>query len=110
MVARRGRWDRLSPRFRRRAAPSSLTCCGSASAWPSSRPDQALLQFRGGLQEVFGDRRISELSTLLGRFLGFEAPESPLGSALAGRPEQGAELARAVLGRCWSRTPACARW
>ena len=48
---------------------------------------------------MFGDRRISELSTLLGRFLGFDAPESPLGSALAGRPEQGAELARAVLGR-----------
>jgi tetratricopeptide (TPR) repeat protein len=62
-------------------------------------PDQALLQFRGQLQEVFGDRRISELSTLLGRFLGFDAPETPLGSALAGRPEQGAELARAVLGR-----------
>src|SRR5580704_9772756 len=62
-------------------------------------PEQALLQFRAQLQEVFGDRRISELSTLLGRFLGFDAPESPLGSALAGRPEQGAELARAVLGR-----------
>ncbi len=62
-------------------------------------PDQALLQFRAQLQEVFGDRRISELSTLLGRFLGFDVPESPLSSALAGRPEQGAELARAVLGR-----------
>ncbi len=62
-------------------------------------PDEALLQFRAQLQEVFGDRRISELSTLLGGFLGFDLPESPLGSALAGRPEQGAELARAVLGR-----------
>jgi tetratricopeptide (TPR) repeat protein len=63
-------------------------------------PEQALLQFRAQVQEVFGDRRISELSALLGRFLGFDdLPESPLGSALAGRPEQGAELARAVLGR-----------
>ncbi|HLK88861.1 MAG TPA: tetratricopeptide repeat protein [Polyangia bacterium] len=62
-------------------------------------PEQALLRFRAQLQEVFGDRRISELSTLLGRFLGFEPPDSPLGSALAGRPEQGVELARAVLGR-----------
>ncbi len=69
-------------------------------------PDQALLQFRGQLQEVFGDRRISELSTLLGRFLGFDAPESPLGSALAGRPEQGAELARAVLGRFFEQDAA----
>jgi tetratricopeptide (TPR) repeat protein len=62
-------------------------------------PDEALLRFRAQLQEVFGDRRILELSTLLGRFLGFDLPESPLGSALAGRPEQGAELARAVLAR-----------
>jgi tetratricopeptide (TPR) repeat protein len=62
-------------------------------------PDEALLQFRAQVQEVFGDRRILELSTLLGRFLGFDQPESPLGSALAGRPEQGAELARAVLAR-----------
>ncbi len=62
-------------------------------------PDEALLQFRAQLQEVFGDRRVLELSTLLGRFLGFDLPESPLGSALAGRPEQGAELARAVLAR-----------
>jgi len=69
-------------------------------------PDQALLQFRGQLQEVFGDRRISELSALLGRFLGFDAPESPLGSTLAGRPEQGAELARAVLGRFFEQDAA----
>ncbi len=69
-------------------------------------PDQALLQFRAQLQEVFGDRRISELSALLGRFLGFDAPESPLGSTLAGRPEQGAELARAVLGRFFEQDAA----
>ncbi len=69
-------------------------------------PDEALLQFRAQLQEVFGDRRISELSALLGRFLGFDLPESPLGSALAGRPEQGAELARAVLGRFFEQDAA----
>jgi tetratricopeptide (TPR) repeat protein len=69
-------------------------------------PEEALLQFRGHLQEVFGDRRISELSTLLGRFLGFDAPDSPLASALAGRPEQGAELARAVLGRFFEQDAA----
>ncbi len=69
-------------------------------------PDEALLRFRGQLQEVFGDRRISELSTLLGRFLGFDVPDSPLGSALAGRPEQGAELARAVLRRFFEQDAA----
>jgi tetratricopeptide (TPR) repeat protein len=69
-------------------------------------PDQALLKFRAQLQEVFGDRRISELSSLLGGFLGFDQPESPLGSALAGRPEQGAELARAVLGRFFEQDAA----
>jgi len=61
--------------------------------------DQALARLRAGLQEIFGDRRISEVAVLLGRFLGIEAPESPLASALSGRPEQGAGLAHAVLGR-----------
>src|SRR5580698_10605198 len=69
-------------------------------------PEQALLQFRAQLQEVFGDRRITELSILLGGFLGFDQPESPLGSALAGRPEQGAELACAVLGRFFEQDAA----
>jgi len=69
-------------------------------------PDEALLRFRAQLQEVFGDRRIAELSTLLGRYLGFDQPESPLGSALAGRPEQGAELARAVLARFFEQDAA----
>ncbi|HVZ89502.1 MAG TPA: tetratricopeptide repeat protein, partial [Polyangia bacterium] len=62
-------------------------------------PDEAQLRFRNELEVVFGDRRVSELAMLLGRYLGFERPESPLGSALAARPEQEAELARAVLAR-----------
>ncbi|HVV48058.1 MAG TPA: AAA family ATPase, partial [Polyangia bacterium] len=69
-------------------------------------PEEALLRFRAELQEVFGDRRISELAALLGRYLGFDLPESPLGSALAARPEQGAELARAVLGRFFEQDAA----
>jgi tetratricopeptide (TPR) repeat protein len=60
---------------------------------------QAVASFRAELQRVFGDRRVAEVASLLGGFLGFEMPESPLSRALAGRPEQGAELARAVLGR-----------
>jgi tetratricopeptide (TPR) repeat protein len=61
--------------------------------------EEALLRFRAELQHVFGDRRIAEVAALLGGLLGFELPDSPLVRALAGRPEQGAELARAVLGR-----------
>lgn len=61
--------------------------------------DQALAHLRAGLQEIFGDRRVAEVAVLLGRFLGLDAPDSPLGSALSGRPEQGAGLAHAVLGR-----------
>ena len=62
-------------------------------------PDLALMTFRTELQQVFGDRRVAEVAGLLGRFLGFDLPESPLGQALATRPEQEVELARAVLGR-----------
>jgi tetratricopeptide (TPR) repeat protein len=61
--------------------------------------DEALLRFRAEIQNVFGDRRIAEVASWLGGLLGFEVPDSPLVRALAGRPEQGAELARAVLGR-----------
>src|SRR5437764_87756 len=60
---------------------------------------EALRGFRAELQRVFGDRRVAEVASLLGGFLGFDMPESPLSRALAGRPEQAAELARAVLGR-----------
>ncbi len=61
--------------------------------------EQAVAQFRAELQRVFGDRRVAEVAALLGGFLGFEMPESPLSRALAGKPEQGADLARAVLCR-----------
>jgi tetratricopeptide (TPR) repeat protein len=60
---------------------------------------QALAWFREELQRVFGDRRVAEVASLLGGFLGFEMAESPLVQALVGKPDQGAELARAVLGR-----------
>jgi tetratricopeptide (TPR) repeat protein len=55
--------------------------------------------FRAELQVVFGDRRVSEVAGLLGQFLGFEMPESPLAQSLAMRPERQLDMARAVLGR-----------
>ncbi|HJX54353.1 MAG TPA: tetratricopeptide repeat protein, partial [Polyangia bacterium] len=55
--------------------------------------------FRAELQIVFGDRRVSEVAGLLGRFLGFDMPESPLAQSLAMRPERQLDMARAVLGR-----------
>ncbi|HVZ73743.1 MAG TPA: AAA family ATPase [Polyangia bacterium] len=68
-------------------------------------PDEgeALDWFRAELQRVFGDRRIAEVAALLGDFLGFDLPESPLLRALAGKTEQGADLARAVLCRFLER-------
>jgi tetratricopeptide (TPR) repeat protein len=62
-------------------------------------PESALASFRAQLQGVFGDRRVADVASLLGDFLGFEMAESPLLQALVGKPEQGAELARAVLSR-----------
>ncbi|HEV3032356.1 MAG TPA: tetratricopeptide repeat protein [Polyangia bacterium] len=59
----------------------------------------ALAWFRAELQRVFGDRRVAEVASLLGGFLGFEMAESPLVQALVSKPEQGAALARAVLCR-----------
>ena len=67
---------------------------------------EVLARFRAGLQETFGDRRVAEMAVLLGRFLGFEMEESPLALALSGRPEQGMELARAVLGRFFEQDAA----
>jgi len=55
--------------------------------------------FRAELQSVFGDRRVSEVAGLLGQFLGFDIPESPLAQSLALRPERQLDMARAVLGR-----------
>ncbi|HET6279452.1 MAG TPA: tetratricopeptide repeat protein [Polyangia bacterium] len=73
---------------------------------PELDADQALALFRGELQQVFGDRRVAEVAALLGGFLGFEMPESPLSRALAHKPEQGTELARAVLCRFFEQDAA----
>ncbi len=62
-------------------------------------PDGALAALRAQLQEVFGDRRVSEVAGLLGRFLGFDLREGPLAEALALHPDQELEVARAVLCR-----------
>jgi tetratricopeptide (TPR) repeat protein len=62
-------------------------------------PEGALAVFRTELQRVFDDRRVAEVAGLLGRFLGFELPESPLGQALALHPQQESDVARAVLCR-----------
>src|SRR4029079_2372180 len=66
---------------------------------PTMGPEAALVQFRNEVQAVFRDRRVAEVAALLGRFLGFDLRESPLSHALADRPQQGADLARAVLCR-----------
>ncbi len=61
--------------------------------------DDAVTRFREELRKVFGDRRVAEVAGLLGRFLGLGLPESPLGQALASRPDQELDLSRAVLCR-----------
>jgi tetratricopeptide (TPR) repeat protein len=66
---------------------------------PDLGPEAALAQFRLELQRVFGDRRVAEVASLLGRFLGFELAESPLSQAISSAPGQAADLARAVLCR-----------
>ena len=66
---------------------------------PQMGPEAALVQFRDEMQKVFADRRVAEVAALLGRFLGFDLRESPLSTALASAPHQGADLARAVLCR-----------
>ena len=55
--------------------------------------------FREELQSVFGDRRVSEMAGLLGSIIGLPPAGSPLVQSLAMRPEQQAELSRAVLCR-----------
>jgi tetratricopeptide (TPR) repeat protein len=60
---------------------------------------EATTRFRDELQVVFGDRRVAEVAGLLGRFLGLGLAESPLAQALASRPDQEIDLARAVLCR-----------
>ena len=61
--------------------------------------DSARAVFREELQTVFGDRRVSEMAGLLGTFIGLSPTGSPLVQSLAMRPEQQAELSRAVLCR-----------
>jgi len=61
--------------------------------------DATLAVFREELQAVFGDRRVSEMAGLLGAFIGLTPAGSPLVQSLAMRPEQQAELSRAVLCR-----------
>jgi Predicted ATPase len=61
--------------------------------------DSTLAVFREELQAVFGDRRVSEMAGLLGAFIGLSPAGSPLVQSLAMRPEQQAELSRAVLCR-----------
>lgn len=61
--------------------------------------EQALVEYRSELQRVFGDRRVADVAWLLGRFLGFELPDSPLSQALLAKPDQLADLQRAVLCR-----------
>jgi tetratricopeptide (TPR) repeat protein len=64
-----------------------------------AEPEQTATLFGAELRSVFGDRRVAEVAGLLGRFLGLGLPESPLGQALVSRPDQEADLARAVLCR-----------
>jgi len=66
---------------------------------PHFSAEAALVQFRGEIRRVFADRHVAEVAALLGRFLGFELRESPLSQAISGAPEQGRDLARAVLCR-----------
>ena len=61
--------------------------------------ESTLAIFREELQTVFGDRRVSEMAGLLGSFIGLSPAGSPLVQSLAMRPEQQAELSRAVLCR-----------
>src|SRR5581483_843650 len=63
---------------------------------------QASIQLRDGLQHVFGDRRVVEMSSLLGSLIGLEIPESPLTKVLARVPA----LAVAVLARVLERDAA----
>jgi tetratricopeptide (TPR) repeat protein len=62
-------------------------------------PAAAVDLFRGELQAVFGDRRVSEIAGLLGGFMGLGAMEGSLVQSLAMRPEQQGDLSRAVLRR-----------
>ncbi len=59
----------------------------------------SIARFSSQLQAVFGDRRVAEVAALLGRFIGINLPETPVGRALASRPDREAEVAGAILCR-----------
>ena len=63
------------------------------------QPGDVAERLREELNIVFGDRRVSEIAGLLGGFLGLAHAQGPLMQSLAMRPEQEADLARAVLCR-----------
>jgi tetratricopeptide (TPR) repeat protein len=64
-----------------------------------TEPTDVAERLREELNLVFGDRRVSEIAGLLGGFLGLPQSQGPLMQSLAMRPEQEADLARAVLCR-----------
>ncbi len=66
----------------------------------------AQMKLRDEVYRVFGDRRVVEVSALLGSLLGFEIPESPLAGALARWPRRTNDLALAVLARFLERDAA----
>jgi tetratricopeptide (TPR) repeat protein len=66
---------------------------------PSMDEAQTMGRIRDELQKTFGDRRVSEIAGLLGAYMGVSRIEGPLVQSLAMRPEQQADLARAVLCR-----------
>jgi predicted ATPase len=69
---------------------------------------QATIQLRDYLQRVFGDRRVVEMSSLLGSLIGLEVPESPLAGLLVRRAPRQDDLALAVLARVLERDAAAA--
>jgi len=70
-------------------------------------PADVAERLREELRIVFGDRRVSEIGGLLGGFLGLAQSPGPLLQSLAMRPEQEAELARAVLCRFLEEDARC---
>ncbi len=69
---------------------------------------QVAIQLRDNVQRVFGDRRVVEMSSLLGSLIGLEVPESPLTGVLARRAPRQDDLAIAVLARVLERDAAAA--
>ena len=66
----------------------------------------AQMKLRDEVYRVFGDRRVLEVSALLGSLLGFAIPDSPLAGTLARWPRRTNDLALAVLARFLERDAA----